>query len=365
MKRTLTFALACLVALFVFVLPGFALASEVLAPVTTLQVHWLSQNNYVTSPTPDPAHPEADGPDITARVSWKLPAGSTATAIVVGMIQSPLLFDGPQWVSTLPGRKIYFLAGTETSVDITVTPLVVPGLDIDYLYNIQAWAMNGTTVSTEVDAYDALVTSTPAPVFVPRVTSGNLVWDNFLPVYWNGYMWVNWGKSGQGGPVGTLNITVTQDSVLMAAANIDGSATSWPLPTLPAGHSYGFAINRTFEGKTSAAAQTSLVIPAPPIPTATSLKGPNSVRHNKWFMLTGQVSPAGSGTVRIQKWLLNRKGRWVSQGNQYAKRSGSTWHLSIRLKTKGKWRFKAFYPGSGGIRPTLASASSYKTLKVK
>lgn len=338
MKRMMMLALACLVYTAICVAsPGLALGSQP-APVTSLRVHYTSGDGTNT---------------VRFRISWAPPEEAGEDTVVVGVHEFPFAWDNPLWYSAGYdpwGRMVFSIFGVKepvTSVEVSYAPLTVNG-DGSHPYDINVWrTRDNATASPEVILWSVTVTSTPQPVQNLSVTGNNFTWQN-----------------DQGGPIGTLYITVTQDDSQIATASIDGSAASWPLPALPAGHSYGFAVSRTFEGKTSAVAQTNLVITAQPVPTITGLTGPSSVKHGKWFTIGGRVAPTGTGTLKLQEWLL-KKGRWVSQANLYAKVSGNAWHLSVRLKTKGSWRFRAFYPGSGGNKPTLASTSGFKTVKVK
>jgi len=89
--------------------------------------------------------------------------------------------------------------------------------------------------------------------------------------------------------------------------------------------------------------------------TTTRLSCASSVRKNRTLRVTGSVSPAGPGTVRI---VMTRKvgGRWKSGGSKTVVVVGGTYAYSFKPRYKGSWRIVATY--SGGVIGTTTYVGS-------
>lgn len=354
MKRFAAFvAMICLA----LVVTPAGLAQGAPAPITNLQVHFLAQNSTLTTPPPNPEHPEWFAPDISMIITFDRPPSAISSTVAVGVMQAPLFYSSPWYSEFTPLAKMIMVPPQAECLTVTMTPVLNWGQS--YIWDINAWSVEDATCSVTTAITGALVSSTPQPVFNLAASSGQLSWNNSVPVWWDGYSWVNWGKSGMGGPIGQLVITGTQDGAPWLAATVEGTATNYPLPAMSPGHRYDLSVVRTFEGKTSNAAKAAYMMP---VATSTSISGPSSVRHNKWFKLAGKVSPGMTGYVRVQRWRYYHH-RWVSSGSTYLKLTNGSWHWSLRVKSRGTWRYRATYVPASGT--AYASTSGYKIVKIK
>jgi hypothetical protein len=98
--------------------------------------------------------------------------------------------------------------------------------------------------------------------------------------------------------------------------------------------------------------------------TRTALSGASSITVSHTYKLTGSVSPAAPGSVKIALTRLVG-GRWKSAGSVTVSMNGGKFSYSFRPKYKGRWVATASYLGQSTTSVTYLRSSATKALVVK